>query len=76
MMVDNNSPPAMTVDKAHWTAIATALTSIVLALAGATGASVEGFASDVKQLLTLVAAIAIQAGVAWATTYFKRNRPK
>ncbi len=66
----------MTADKAHWTAVATALTSIVLAMSGATGINVEGFASDVKQLLTLIAAIGIQAGVAWATTYYKRNHPK
>lgn len=72
-MVDKIPTPAQTSHKATWTAVATAVTSVVLALAGVTEVDVEGFSGELSAALTIVAAAAIQAAVAWATTYYKRN---
>lgn len=71
-----SATPNMTADKAHWTAVATAVTSVVLALLGVTGVDVEGFTEDATAALSLVAAAAVQAAVAWLTTYYKRNKLK
>ena len=75
-MSDHTLTPKMTASKAHWTAITTAVTSALLAWTGATQFDPEAFAGDVSNALTLIAAILVQAGVAWLTTFYKRNRLK
>ncbi len=70
---EGNATPAMTSHKATWTAIATALTSVVLALSGVTEVNVEGFSEQLTNALALGAAAAVQGVVAWATAYYKRN---
>ena len=75
-MTAQKEMPAMTASKAHWTAITAAITSAFLAWIGATEFDPKGFSEDVSSALTLLAAVLIQAGVAWLTTFYKRNRPK
>ncbi len=75
-MSGQTATPKMTASKAHWTAITAAVTSALLAWSGATEFDPEGFAGDVSNALTLVAAILIQGAVAWLTTFYKRNRLK
>lgn len=65
--------PPMTADKAHWTAIATALTSVVLALSGVTDFDIDSLSQDTTKAFSLVAAMAVQAAVAWVTVFYKRN---
>lgn len=74
--MENQQTPPMTADKAHWTAVATALTSVILYLSGVMQADEAGFASSLGEALTLIAAVAVQAAVAWTTTYYKRNHVK
>lgn len=65
--------PAMTSHKATWSSVINPLVMAVLVLSGALPGSIEDATGDLTEALTLIAALAIQAAVAWATVYYKRN---
>jgi len=74
--VKNKPTPPMTADKAHWTAVATAATTVIFYASGVGGIDIEGFSESLTELFTLTAAIVVQAAVTWATAYYKRNHLK
>lgn len=74
-MEKQNTPP-MTADKAHWTAVATAMTSVILYFTGVMQVDEAGFSSSLGEALTLIAAVLVQGAVAWLTAFYKRNHLK
>jgi hypothetical protein len=63
----------MTSHKAIWTAVASALVSIILMAAGVIPVDLKVFTEDLTTALSLTAAVIVQALASGGTAYFKRN---